>query len=79
MYSEIMRFSDMPQIKDNSMQIPESKKDWIVMATMPFGDNFIRLSDTIGELNDTASEGVTIAVEFCVEEIKHAFTVLAEE
>lgn len=31
--SEIMRFSDMPP--ENPMPIPEDKKSWVVMATLP--------------------------------------------
>ena len=77
--SEIMRFSDIPQNQDNPSQIPDSQKDWIVMATLPFGDNFMRLSDTIGELNDDTTERISIAVETSVDKVKHAFAVLSEE
>jgi len=75
--SSIMRFSDMPQ--DNPMEIPDNKRDWIVMATIPFGNNFIRLSDTIGELNDAFTQRIGIIVECRVDEVKHAFPILAEE
>lgn len=77
--SEIMRFSDIPQNPDNPMPISDSQKNWVVMATLPFGDNFMRLSDTIGELNDAPTERISIAVETSVDEVKHAFAVLAEE
>ena len=77
--SEIMRFSDIPQDPDNPMPIPDDQTDWVVMSTMPFGDNFIRLSDTIGELNDVSTSRISIAVETSVEEVKHAFPILAEE
>ncbi|MGC7872870.1 hypothetical protein ACPUYX_15260 [Desulfosporosinus sp. SYSU MS00001] len=43
--SEIMKFSDLPQSPDNSMLISDEQKDWIIQATIPFGDNFMRLSD----------------------------------
>ncbi len=43
--SEIMQFSDLPQDPGNPVQIPENQKEWVVMATLPFGDNFMRLSD----------------------------------
>ncbi len=75
--SEISRFSDMPP--ENPMPIPEDKKNWVLMATLPMGDNFIRLSDTIGELKDAESERVSIAVEFEVEKVKKAFNVLSED
>ena len=49
------------------------------MATLPFGDNFMRLSDTSGELNDVSTERISIAVETSIDEVKHAFPILAEE
>lgn len=77
--SEIMRFSDIPQSPDNPMPIPDSQKYWIVQATIPFGDNFMRLSDCLGELNDVPSERVSIAVECTIDEVKYAFAVLSED
>jgi PhnB protein len=77
--TDVMRFSDMPESSDNTMSIPDDKKDWIVMSKLPMGDSFIRLSDTIGELKDAVSERVTIAVEMEVDMIKKSFNVLAEE
>ncbi len=77
--SEIMRFSDIPQSPDNPMSIPENQRNWIVQATIPFGDNFMRLSDCMGELNDAPSERLSIAVECSIDEVKHAFATLSEE
>lgn len=77
--SQIMRFSDIPQNPDNPMQIPDSQKNWVLQATLPFGDNFMRLSDCLEELNDVPSERVAIAVECSVDTVKHAFAVLSEE
>lgn len=77
--SEVMQFSDIPQNPDNPMQIPNNQKNWILQATIRFGDNFMRLSDCLGELNDTPSERVAIAVECIIDEVKHAFAVLSEE
>lgn len=77
--SKIMRFSDIRQNPDNPMPIPDSQKNWIVQATIKFGDNFIRLSDSLGKLNDAPSERISIAVECSMDEVKHAFTVLSEE
>ncbi|MDP1552105.1 MAG: hypothetical protein Q8M06_03725 [Methanobacteriaceae archaeon] len=36
--SEIMRFGDMPESPDSPMQISDEQKDWILQATLPFGD-----------------------------------------
>ncbi len=77
--SEIMRYSDMPQSPDNPMQIPDNQKNWILQATIPFGDNFMRLSDTVKELNDVSTDRIGIVVESNMDIIKHAFEVLAEE
>jgi len=77
--SEIMRFSDIPPNPDNPMQVPEGQKNWILQATLPFGDNFIRMSDSIGELNDVSTDRIGIVVESSVDIVKNAFNVLAEE
>jgi PhnB protein len=76
--SEIMRFSEIPQNPENP-PIPDNQKNWILQATLPFGDNFIRMSDTIGELNDAPTERISIVVETSVDIVKHAFEVLSEE
>lgn len=76
---KIMRFSDIPQSPNNSMPIPNSQKNWIVQATLPFGNDFMRLSDCFGELNDAPSERISISVECSVGEVKHAFAILSEE
>jgi len=77
--AEIMRFSDMPPDPENPMKIPDSQKNWILHATLPFGDNFIRMSDTFRELNDTPTERLSIVVESNLDLVNHAFTVLSEE
>jgi PhnB protein len=77
--TEIQRFSDMPENPENPMTISDDEKDWILMATLPMGDNFMRLSDTVGELKDAESERVTIAVEVDVDKVRKAFNVLAEQ
>ncbi|MGZ7210358.1 MAG: hypothetical protein ACXVHV_10790 [Methanobacterium sp.] len=56
----------MPQDQDNPMTIPENKKNWVLMATMFFGDNSLCLSDTIGELNDAPTSRIGIMVECSV-------------
>lgn len=77
--SQIMRFSDLPQNPDNSMPIADNQKDWVLQATLPFGDNFMRLSDCLGELNEAPTERVAIAVECTIDEVKQAFAILSEE
>ena len=77
--SEIMRFSDMPENPENPTPIPDSQKNWILQATLPFGDNFLRMSDTFRELNDTPTERMSIVVESSAEIINYAFDVLEED
>jgi PhnB protein len=76
---EIMRFGDMPESPDNAMQISDEQKDWILQATLPFGDNFIRLSDSPLEINDAPTDRIGIVVESSVEIVETAFNVLKEE
>ncbi len=76
---EIMRFRDMPKNPENPIKIPKDMDEWVLMAMLPMGDNFIRLSDTIGELKVSQSDRVSIAVEFEAERVKKAFNVLAED
>lgn len=76
---EIMRFSDMPPNPENPMKFPESQKNWVLQATIPFGDNFIRMSDSIGELNDASTDRIGIVVEASVDVVRNAFDILAEE
>ena len=77
--SDIMRFGDMPESPDNAMQISDEQKDWILQATLPFGDNFIRLSDSPLEINDDPTDRIGIVVESSVEIVETAFGVLKEE
>lgn len=77
--TDIVRASDMPQNPDNSMSMFETQKDLIVQATLQLGDNFIRLSDCFGELNDPPSERVSIIVECSMDEVKQGFSILSEE
>ncbi len=76
---QILRFSGLPA--NPNFPIPDDYKDKVVQATMKFGDDFIRLSDCgPGQsLNDPESERISIAVETGIEEVKFAFSVLAEE
>lgn len=77
--SEIMRFGDMPESPDNPLQISDEQKDWILQATLPFGDNFMRLSDSPQEINDAPTDRIGIVVESSVEIVEKAFGVLQEE
>ncbi len=76
---EIMRFGDMPESPDNPMQITDEQKDWILQATLPFGDNFMRLSDSPREINEDITDRVAIVVESSAEVVKQAFKILQEE
>jgi PhnB protein len=75
---EVMCFSDMPQ-RPGAQPISEYQKRWILQATIRFGDNFLRLSDSMGDINDARSERFAIVVECSAEEVKHAFAVLSED
>ena len=77
--SEIMRFGDMPESPDNPMPISDEQKDWILQATLPFGDNFIRLSDSPREINEDITDRIAVVVESTVEVVKQAFEVLQED
>ncbi len=73
---ERMRFGDIPP--GGGPPVPEELKGRILHATLRFGDNFIRMSDSFGEINDAESERVAIVVECSEEEVRHAFAVLSE-
>jgi PhnB protein len=77
--SEIMRFGDMPESPDNPLQISDEQKDWILQATLPFGDNFMRLSDSPREINDAPTDRIGIVVESSAEIVEKAFGVLQED
>ncbi len=76
---KVLRFGDLPA--NPTFAIPEQFKARIVQATMPIGDDFIRMSDCgPGQpLNDPESERISLAVEADVETVKVAFAVFAEE
>jgi PhnB protein len=77
--SQVMRFADIPANPSDPMSIPDSLKHRIVMATLPFGADFIRLSDTIGDLDEATTERINIIAEGSIEGVKRAFAVLSEE
>ncbi|MCL2378429.1 MAG: VOC family protein [Defluviitaleaceae bacterium] len=76
---EIMRFSEMPPIP--GFDIPDDFKDKILQATLTIGSDYIRMSDCGPghSLNAPETERISLAVEARVDEIKHAFDILAEE
>jgi PhnB protein len=69
----------MPESPDNPLQISDEQKDWILQATLPFGDNFMRLSDSPREINDAPTDRIGIVVESSAEIVEKAFGVLKEE
>ena len=72
---DMMHYGDVP----GGPPVEEEKKKQVLQATLRFGDNFIRMSDSFGELNDVTSERVAIAVECKEEEVRLAFSVLSEQ
>jgi PhnB protein len=76
--TQVMHFSDLPASPDNPLTVPAGQQDWVVMAALPVGSDFMRLSDTIGDLNDTPTERINLIFEGRVDEVKRAFGVLSE-
>jgi len=76
---QVMLFSQMPPVP--GFTIPDEFKNRVLQATMTFGDDFIRMSDCgPGHvLNQQESERISLAIEAGIDDIKHAFSVLAEE
>ena len=78
---EITLFEQMPEIPGYTL--PEEYKSRVMQATMKFGDDFIRMSDCGYApgftLNEQESERISLNIEASVDEIKHAFAILAEE
>lgn len=75
---ELMRFSDIPPIPGHV--IPQELMPQILQATLAFGDDYIRMSDSGGAFFKAGeSERVSLAVEASVSKIKKAFAVLSEE
>lgn len=77
--TQVALFSDMPSDPNYPMQIDDAQKDWVLQAIIPLGNNLLRLSDCLGELNDDPTERIAIVVECSVDEVKHAFQVISEE
>ncbi len=75
---QILRFGEMPP--NPNFTIPEAYKQQVVQCTLKIGDDFIRMSDCGPQqpLNAPESERVSLALEATVEEVRHAFAVLAE-
>ncbi|MDO8869384.1 MAG: hypothetical protein Q7V10_01400 [Methanobacteriaceae archaeon] len=61
------------------MPISDKQKDWILQATLPFGNNFIRLSDSPLEINEDITDRIAVVVESSAEVVEQAFKVLKEE
>lgn len=75
----VMKFSQMPE--NPNFILPQQYKDQICQATLNFGNNYIRLSDS-GPMNDAnikSSERISLAIEANVDIIKNAFDTLANE
>lgn len=75
---KILRFKDAPPAPSPDIIISEEKRDYILQATLPIGGTFIRMSDTLGELEAPYSERIMMAVEGTELEIARAFKTLSE-
>ncbi|MDR2903043.1 MAG: glyoxalase/bleomycin resistance/extradiol dioxygenase family protein [Clostridiales bacterium] len=75
---QIMRFKDMPP--NPAFPIPADYQEQVLQCTLKMGGDFIRLSDCGPQqpLNDTESERISLAIEGSIDEVKFAFSVLAE-
>lgn len=73
----VMKFSEMP--KNQNFTLPDEYNDQICQATLNFGDNYIRLSDSgpMGNTNINNSERISLAIEANTDIIKNAFSVLS--
>ena len=74
---KVMRFKDMPQRAEQSINIKDEQQEWILQATLPLGDTFIRISDTFINECLPISRRVAIAVEADESAVRHAFAVLS--
>ena len=74
-----MRFKDMPP--NPQFQIPTGYEERILQATLKFGDDYIRLSDCGPghAYNGASTEILSLSIEATIDEVKHAFSILAEE
>ncbi|MCL2576210.1 MAG: VOC family protein [Defluviitaleaceae bacterium] len=74
----VQTFAELPPIP--GFELPKEALDLVMQASIPIGDTFFRLCDCFGRpLNAANTEMLSICIEASVEEIKHAFAVLAEE
>lgn len=76
---DLQRFSDITP--NPNFVISEDFKSKILQCTIKFGEDFIRMSDCGpgGELNDPESDRLSLAIEASVEDVKHAYAILAQE
>jgi PhnB protein len=74
-----MRFKEMPP--NPNFQIPAEYEERILQATLKFGDDYIRLSDCgPGHIfSGVSTERLSLSIEATIDEVKHAFNILAEE
>lgn len=74
-----MRFKDMPP--NPHFPIPAEYEERILQAMMKFGDDYIRMSDCgPGHVfNGASTEALSLSIEATIDEVKHAFGILAEE
>lgn len=74
----VLNYGSIPQNPANPMNIPDEMKNWIAQATLNFGDNFIRMSDTMQDINCDSTEFMSIAVECTQEQAKNSYETLLD-
>lgn len=74
---DCMKFSELP----NADAIPEPYPSRILQATLDIQGSIIRLCDCGpgGVLEDPPSDRLSLAVECTVDEVRHAFAILARD
>lgn len=75
--SGLMRFGDMPSNPEFPM--PEEIKERVLQATLEFGGNSIRLSDSFSPVNDISTDLISITLEADVDHVKKAYELLNAE
>jgi len=76
--SNVLRFSDAPELVPKKFPLSDDQKGWILQATLDFGGSIIRVSDTVETDHIAPTELIGIAVECSCEQAQHAFAVLRE-
>ncbi len=77
--TEILRASDLPQDPASPNPLPEERRNQVIQATVPLGNDYIRLADCFDKQVEQPSKRVSIAAECTEQQVRGAFAVLAAE